>query len=389
MRSLKKIVAILVTLTMLLGAVALTANAGDVPQVVLRGRTQMEKGDTFEVDLFITGEEAGGAQGTITYDTSVFTYTGIEFSDDFITVNKINVNEKDDVESVVKVNQDEGTVSFMGINPGNDIVWFTLSFATSDTAKTANISLGSGVLELMSAEVDGKKAFAHTFIDVLGSTDGPGTVQLVTPGQVDMSGATIRATATVGNQDIKFEADIDYKEDLTIVEYGVVFLPDQLLNGYELVADPNFDYNPDESKVTKAAIAKSTNIQGNKTTLRATLKGSASFNASALAQVDIAARAYLKLSDGSVEYIELLYSNNDKDGTYIDNGYARKSIIGVAKAMADYIIGQTGMDVTYTEAVADSAAVDTLLNTSVLDADQQTAILEFVKANTAILATRS
>ena len=119
----------------------------------------------------------------------------------------------------------------------------------------------------------------------------------------------------------------------------------------------NFDYNPAEDKVTKAAVAKSTDIQGNKTTLRATLKGSASFNASALTQVDISARAYIKLSDGTIEYVEILYSNNDKDGTYIDNGYATKSIIGVAKTMAGYIVGQTEMKVTYTEAVADEAAV--------------------------------
>lgn len=381
MRSLKKIVAILVTLTMLLSAVALTANAGEAPQVVLRGRTQIEKDDVYEADLFITGVDAGGAQGTITYDTSVFSYVGIEFSDEFAAVNK-------GTEGTVDVDETNGTIAFMGINPGNDVVWFTLKFKANTLSKTAEFAIGSGVLELMSAKVDGKEAFVKTFVDV------PESIQVVTPDQVDMSGATIRATASVGKQDIRFEAAVDYKEELTIVEYGVIFLPDQLLNGYELVADPNFDYNPDENKVTKAAIAKSRNIKEGATTLRATLRGSASFNASALAQVDISARAYLKLSDGTVEYIEILYSNNDEDGTYIDNGYATKSIIGVAKTMANYIVTQTEMEVTYDPAgLADKAAVTALLGKPLLDGsdaefDEQTAILKFVKANTAILAAR-
>ena len=376
MRNFRKAIAVLVALTMLLCVVTLTASAGEAPYVVLKGRTQMENQDIYEADLFISGVDAGGAQGTITYDTAAFDFEEVVFTGEFAAANK-------GTDSAVKVDETNGTIAFIGINPGNDVVWFTLKFKAVGLTDGSEFAVGDGVLKLVSAKVDGKEAFVETFVDTP-------EVQVVTPDQVDINGATIKATATVGKQDIRFEATVDYKEDLTITEYGVIFLPSQLLNGYELVADPDFDYNPDETKVTKAAIASTNEIEEDNTDqptkLYATLTGSASFNASALAQVDISARAYIKLSDGSVEYIDILYSNNDEETTYIDNGYAKKSIIGVAKTMANYVITQDG--VVYTDAVVDADAVNAIIETEVLTSDQQTALLGFVKANVAIIEAR-
>lgn len=373
MRTFKKIIAILVTLSMLLGAVALTASAGEAPVVVLVGRTQMEKDDFYYADLVIMGEDVGGVQGTITYDTTVFDYEGVEFTEEFDAVNKRTGDD-----NVFRVDETAGTIAFIGINPGKEIVWFTLKFKAVALSDNATFTIGDDALKLKASKADGKELYYETFVVV------PDVVEVVEPDQVDMLGATIKAEAEGGKQDIKFEAQINYTGDKEIAEYGVIFIPSQLLpKGTELNCDPTTVYNYNSSgNPVYAAVASSTVSYGNDFQLFATLTGSSSFKAGALLQVDISARAYIKFADGKV-----IYSNNDYEITAINDGYARKSIIGIAKSMATFITTQTEMDVDYSEVGSDT--VNTILATQVLDDTQEEALLKFVNLNAEILKLKT
>lgn len=370
MRTFKKIIAILVTLTMLLSVAALTANAGTAPTVKLVGRTQVANGDSYVVDFLVTGAETGGVQGTITYNTDAFDYVGTEFSAEFGAVNKITDN-------VVKVDETNGTIAFIGLNPGNDVVWFTLEFTAKGVSDEAALAVGNDVLTLKASDLNGKTAYAEVFVEL------PATVEVVEPDQVNMAGATIKNVTAAGKQDLRFATNIKWNDE--IVEYGVIFIPAQLLpKGVELNCDPATVYGTNKSgKPIKAAVASSTKAIGEDFTLYATLAGSASFNAGALIQVDIVARAYVKLADGSV-----IYSNNDTDDrTNIDNGYATKSIIGVAKSMATAILTQTEREVTYNK--LDKAAVEALIAKVLLDkndtVDEPADLFAFIKDNAKIL----
>lgn len=344
MRTFKKIIAVLVTLSMLLGAVALTASAGEIAVVKLTGRTQLELrndgGENYEIyslDLVVS-EESGGVQGTISYDKNYFEFVSVDFSDEFTAANKGTNN-------VYKVNADNGTIAFIGINPGADITWFTVNFkpvALTDAVEGAEFAIGDGAFELMASNTDGTGT-------VLPEVNVPGKVEIVTAGQVDVLGATIRGTGAVEDQDIGFYTNIGYQGEATIIEYGAIFLPAKLLpKGAELLVDATYGTNS-LGKPVKAAVATykledadeayktedGTSLK-NDVRIRATLAGSASFKMSTLLTTDFVSRSYIKLADGTI-----LYSNNDggAKGAAINNGYATKSIAGVTVSMAKALSG--------------------------------------------------
>ena len=190
-----------------------------------------------------------------------------------------------------------------------------------------------------------------------------------------MEGATIKATAKAGEQDLKLIARINAL-DKKVVEYGVIFLPTQLLNGAELNNDLNYVYGTTGSgKDIKAVVAriKGEDLEVN-VDLYATLTGSAAYSAGALVQVDITSRAYAVLEDGTV-----LYSNNDKPETKINDGYAIKSIIGVSKAIANSIKDSA---VYSSDTINDVTALEAILNSEGKLSDSDvSAILKFLKAN--------
>lgn len=324
MRTFKKIIAVLVTLSMLLGAVALTASAGELAEVKLVGRTQLEEGDTYSVDLVVsTGN--GGVQGTIFYNTAALDFDSVVYSEAFANKNK-------GLDDLVRVDEANGAIAFIGLNPGTEEAWFTINFTALTTAETS-VSVGDGTFDLMISDEKGTGVIGTPGITLINVDN----IKIVTPGQVKKLGATIKGTGKAERQDIKFISDVNYVGDKNIVEYGVIFLPAQLLKGQELVADPNFDYNPDDSKTVKAAIATYTGENLDKTVrFAATLTGSASFNMNSLLNVDFVSRSYIKLADG-----EIIYSNNDggASGACVDNGYATKSIASVAVRMGQALSG--------------------------------------------------
>ena len=194
-----------------------------------------------------------------------------------------------------------------------------------------------------------------------------------------MEGATIKATAKAGEQDLKLIAKVN-SLDKKVVEYGVIFLPTQLLNGAELSSDLDYVYGTTASgKDIKAVVArvKGDDLEVN-VDLYATLTGSASYSAGALIQVDITSRAYAVLDDGTV-----LYSNNDKEDTNIVDGYAVKSIIGVSKSIANSIKDEA---VYSKDTIANVGALQTILDTNEkLDTDTVAAVLAFLKANEGLI----
>ena len=358
MRNLKKIIAVLVTLTMLLGAFALTAAAADVT-VTLTGRTQMEAGDSYFADLKVSGS-TGGVQGTIEYDTDALEYVGVTYSDAFEAANA-------DLETVAAVSEEDGTIKFVGLNPGADKVWFTLEF----TVKTeGEVAIGKA----FTVKASNTAGTATVSAEVVGAS-----VVAVAPDKVDMEGATIKATAKAGEQDLKLIAKVNAL-DKKVVEYGVIFLPTQLLNGAELSSDLDYVYGTTASgKDIKAVVArvKGDDLEVN-VDLYATLTGSASYSAGALIQVDITSRAYAVLDDGTV-----LYSNNDKEDTNIVDGYAVKSIIGVSKSIANSIKDEA---VYSKDTIANVGALQTILDTNEkLDTDTVAAVLAFLKANEGLI----
>ncbi len=369
MRTFKKIIAVLVTLSMLLGAVALTASAGELAEVKLVGRTQLEEGDTYSVDLVVsTGN--GGVQGTIFYNTAALDFDSVVYSEAFANKNK-------GLDDLVRVDEANGAIAFIGLNPGTEEAWFTINFTALTTAETS-VSVGDGTFDLMISDEKGTGVIGTPGISLVNLSG----VEIVAKDQVLKTGATIKITDEIKDQDIRFESLINFKGTEDIKEYGVIFLPAKLLKGQELVADAAHNYGTDEKPVKAAIAVYSTGaaLPKEDVTIRARLTGSATFNMNSLLNTDIVSRSYIRIDDGTEEG-KVIYSNNDtEDKAAINNGYATKSIAGIAIS-----IGKTLTDSEEFEGNADKVALDNILTDKVVDRTEELSVDQF-KALLNILA---
>ena len=316
----KKLIAVLLTLALLVGVSMLPASAAVAPQVYVDAPAQAQPGEIIAVSLYVNNgnEVVGGVEGTVTYDSSMLTYVGVTLREDVVLIG--NVED-------VTVRQTEDGVRFVtvsnvtGGNPAAD-AWLTLNFrveaATGSAAAVAveemKVSdwMGEGCLELGAGYSQPEDAGIVRIITV--GTDDP----------IDVLGATIRTDGA----GIRYQAGIDsaFKNTLTLKEAGIVMLPTVLLyEDQDLTketvgrrgAKPAIAYTTDASKLARIAAGES---------LFGTLTNGVSGNR---ANVQISARSYLTFSDGTTVY----YSHNE--GSNIVAGEAVRSVVKVAQTIAN------------------------------------------------------
>ncbi len=307
MRNFKKVIAVVVTLVMLLGVMAIGASAAE-PTLSLVGReyTGLTKGNGYyelQVVLADSAKAVGGIEGTIAYDETIFDYDSAVLGADFSAGNT--------VDNSIAVDETNGSIKFVGLATG-DGVWFTLKFAV--------VAEGTATFDLTTkgANADGSAYLTVTAEDK--------TVEIVDAEVLNLEGATIKKTNNTAAQDIKFRAVVNndiFAEKYagkTVTEYGIMFMFTKRLEDRELKVEMIGD-----DSVVGLAVAHST--EGDVfETFAANINN---MTADAIG-VRISARAYAKLSDDSV-----IYSNNYNSTYGTKAGYESKSVIDVARSAAE------------------------------------------------------
>ncbi len=306
MGNLKKIIAVVVTLVMLIGVVGISASADITPTIALVGMSSTGLTDGaagyYEVDVVLSDADrtVGGIEGTIKYDSTKLALADVVLDSAFAVDNA----EGNSIDSSTA-----GIIKFVGLATGNG-TWFTLKFTTVEGAT------GTTVVEF--ASVKGANVGGTAYVENLGASNRP--VEINDSDIVKVGGAAIKTVASESAQDIKFEALVDagalvakYGE-VTVKKIGALMGVAQKINGEELlvgmdnsyVVDANVEYN------------KAEDFAINLNNVTANLVG-----------VRILARAYIVVNDGTEDIT--IYSNN-YDATYpVVNGCGNQSVLLVAK----------------------------------------------------------
>lgn len=343
MRNLKKIIAVVVTLVMLLGVASFAASAANDPTLALYGKSEtgLTKGQGFYelvVHLTDAGNTVGGIEGTITYDATKFTYNSVELSDAFVAAGN------PDADSVVACDNN-GTIKFVGLNNASSVgEWFVLNFEVIATG-TADF-----VLTAKGANVDG-------YVTVTANGDATNAID---DDALNVAGASIKRNKEAALQDIRFHVDVDHAKlgDRTVVEYGLLLMFTKRL---ESLGYAELTYDMIENQQYGLAWAKvEGDIDESVTTYAVNLNN---MKENALG-VKVSARAFAKLSDGTV-----IYSKN-YNSTYGTNaGYESKSVIDVARKAA---LDCTGAD----ETTVDS--INEILAKASIKGDDRAALLSYI-----------
>lgn len=303
----KKVIALVLTLAMLVSCFAFSASAATAPTLELEGASTVLAGDTYTVNVRLkdADNQVGGFQGSLVYANATV---------DSIVVNPqvLGYNNTDDATTVIKDDKN-GTIKFAtvadlkGTNPATKI-WFKVTF-TVEADPTFTL-----------ADV----VFSDKAATVL--TGNTGVALAPEAPVVDEAGieATLQKVGILGDkvlpndQAISVKAGIVVPEGKTVDEIGVVFKPTSLLGGKELTVD------------TEGAVVASlkSNEAGFDTIVYTNKEFSGNLylnfataeNAAKFMGTKVTARVYYKVGDA------VYYSNNSVD-KYIKNGIASKAVL--------------------------------------------------------------
>ena len=308
----KKVLAILLATLLIISMMAFGASA-ETPSVtvVLDGSTQAITGEKYEVTL-LAPKTVGGISGVIDYDETKFDLIDIKISAEFAAVNRINADEGT---SLIKDDGDVIKFALLADTADND-AWVTFIFDVLDTAEVGDSSFTL-------KDVESSDAAGISLI-----TEGLTTVPVIDAPiyapAISVAGATIR---TNGEADIRFEADFssvfesEYRNQ--IAEVGIVGIPTSLMSeGQELVIGGKYSgYSPKIGRI------KAENLNADTTTISTKFKNSAS--SAALLRTKYSARAYIKLTNGTI-----IYSDNEIVLNNVSGGTSSRSCIDVARSIA-------------------------------------------------------
>lgn len=308
MRNLKKIIAVVVTLVMLIGVVGISASAAEAPVFSLNGKAETglteTEGDVKEfyelaVHLDDANGNVGGIEGVISYNTTSFEYVGVDFNSAFVAAGNPE-NSVIDAETA-------GSIKFVGLANATG-EWFVLKFKVkaegncqfSLSAKAAN-KTGTAYLNV-TANGDSTKISANDIINVEGA-------------------AILKTAANNGTQDLRFNIVVDdtaISTENPAVEVGVLMMFTKRLGYRDLTVEMIDDENVTGLVVAKKTIAEGESVSSFVTNVR-------NMQRNALG-VRVSARAYIKLADGET----VIYSKNFNSEFETNSGYASESVIGVA-----------------------------------------------------------
>ena len=349
MRNLKKIIAVVVTLVMLLSVATFAASAASEPTLALYGKaeTGLTKGQGYyelAVHLTDAGNTVGGIEGAITYDTNVFNYVDAQLNANFVAAG--NPEEA----AVVACTDDNGVVKFVGLNNAESVgEWFVLRFEVV-AAGSANFAFTA---------VKGANTEGYVTVNVVGDSTVATDADVL-----NVAGATIKDNKDGDAQDIAFRVVVDSSnlpEGRTVKEYGLLLMYTKRLGYGELTYDMIKAQELGQvtglvwAKVDAAAV--STEYAVNLNNMKANQLG-----------VKVSARAFAVLDDGSV-----VYSKNYNSLLNTKSGYESKSVIDVARAAARKIIDESRC--TDEEEIK---TIEAILELKSIYNDDRATLLEFV-----------
>lgn len=355
MNKIKKVLAALTAMVLLLTVIS-SAMASEVePILKLSGKGQASVGEYYELNLVLDDADSlvGGIEGTISYDATAFSIDSIALSSAFVGYgNKIEDSFNTET---------GGAIKFLGLadlkNNDTGATWFTVKFnvlaeAEADFKVTATASNKAGTDTLDISVVNKEKLdTVPNVATVVGAAIKTGTAEEPVPAD---------------KQDLRFAATLDASalpENSNITEYGVLMMYTKRLGDRELT------YEMIENKEYGLAVAKKTgeNLELPSGEIYASLNGIAA-NVDAIGS-RVSARAYF-VADGKV-----YYSNNNKNANAsVTNGHSSCSVVGVAKLAAAEILK------AYPTEKEDYAKIKDYVENGVTR-EQAMDLLEFVAAN--------
>lgn len=310
MRNLKKIIAVVVTLVMLLSVASFAASAAGEPTLALYGKaeTGLTNGQGYyelAVHLTDAGNTVGGIEGAITYDTTLFNYAGAVLNSAFVEAG--NPEEA----AVVACTDDNGVVKFVGLNNAQSVgEWFVLKFEV----------VGTGSANFEFTDVKGANTEGYVTVNAVGDETVASDADVL-----KVEGAGIKTNADPSLQDIRYRVVVDQSklpEGRTVKEYGLLLMFTKRLGYGELT------YDMIAANTNGLAWAK---IPGQYVTDEYAVNLN-NMKANQIG-VKVSARAFAVLDDDTV-----IYSKNYNSEYNTKAGYDSKSVVDVARIAAAYII---------------------------------------------------
>ena len=300
----KKIIAFILTVAMVLSVCAFTVSAETTPAIVLEGAAKVVVGDDYTVSVRINNADAvAGVQGELVYE-------GATVKEIVVNPQVTAWNNTEDNNTIVY--DDKNSVNFatlIGDLTGTRLL-IKVTFKTTADPKFT--------LENVKFADDNAAALTGTSanLDPVAVATEAGIAKLSKVGMLDESDGR--------NQGIVVNGCITAKD---VTEFGVIYYPTQLLGGQALTLD------------TEGAVVASTTNLTDINDFDATLKFAYkdATKAAKMLGVKISAVVYYKDDTGTH------YSANSVD-KYIQGGVASKAVLNVALDKVAHITGDDALD---------------------------------------------
>ncbi len=293
----KKLIALVLALAMMVSVFALSASAATTPALVLTGANEAAQGSTYVLTVTLKGAASvAGIQGTVTAD-------GADVAKVQLNSGLLTANNTQDATSIVKTVDNE--VSFKSLVDTTKDSYATIRITYNVTKDAPSFALK----DVVASDANATRIDGFTTTDK--TTTKPTVEATITAvgmkpeKTADQQGIVVHAVATLENAE----------------EFGVIFYPTTLLNGAALTLDTQ---GAVVAKVTaeNESFAEARDENG---AYGATLHFNFSTKeyASQFLGIKVSAVAYC-IADGQV-----YYSTNSVD-KYIQGGVASKAVLNVA-----------------------------------------------------------
>ena len=332
----KKLIAVVLTVAMMLTVCAFTVSADAAPELIVEGPAYTQVGDNYTVNVRLNdaANKVGGFQGELVY-------TGAKVVDFQVNPEVLTFNNTEDKNTVMKDDGDSvnfATVTDLkGTNPATRI-WFKVTF---EITGEASFSFANVVYSDKNAnELTGSAT----------ATLAP-KFQTANDADITINKAGVLAQVEPNKQGIVVEAAIDIVTD-NVAEYGVIFYPTSLLDGEELTCDVDgvvvASVKKGDAKFERFAAAD---------TFSAVLHFNFSTDekAAQFMGTKVSARVFYKLSDGTVVYSV----NNVPNDKYIKSGVSSKAALNTILDFANTVTDNASTTVSVDEFNAAKAALGT------------------------------
>lgn len=293
----KKIIAFVLVLAMVLSVCAFSASAATAPSVVLEGAATAVAGETYTVSVRLNGaDDVAGVQGEIAYANA--------------TVKEIVVNPQ---LRTWNNTEDDNTIVY---NDGNSVNFATLADVTGTRLL---VKITFTVAEGATFSLANVK-FADDNAAVLEGTTGaalaPTVISAEAAKSVSIVGVGMRPEETATKQAVVVRGKVDADD---VKEIGVLFYPTQLLNGKALTLETAGAVKAVATENLENILAVEEGFDG---ILNVDFEDE--LKAAKFLGVKVTSVVYYKDSEGNVTY-----SSNTVD-KYIKNGVASKAILNTA-----------------------------------------------------------